>query len=63
MKYADLNREQKDFYDEAMESLNSDSDLPPLSPELEDYDEAHDMPWVDNFKPRLAPDWTEIYQE
>ena len=27
----------------------------------EDYDEAHDMPWVDNFKPRLAPDWTEIY--
>jgi len=29
----------------------------------EDMDEAQDLPWVDNFRPRLAPDWTEIYQD
>jgi len=22
-----------------------------------------DMPWVDKIKPRLAPDWTEIFKE
>lgn len=28
---------------------------------FDEYDEDKKQPWVDNFKPRLAPDWTEIY--
>lgn len=26
-------------------------------------EDGQDMPWVDNFRPRLQPDWTEIYKD